>query len=91
MLVGNGVQQNPTIAPEGGSPSAVFYKRCDMKQLTFDNKVHKLSNYTTDELDRVLEAYGTNGYKLVNVTMAKNKYGIVIMYLFFTKEIDMSS
>ena len=48
------------------------------------NIVSVVSNYTTDELERTLEYYGEHDLKLVNVTMAENKYGVEVMYLFFT-------
>ena len=49
------------------------------------NIVDVVSNYATNELERTLEYYGERGFNLVNVTMAKNKYGVEVMYLFFTK------
>lgn len=50
------------------------------------NKVCIISNYATEALDRCLSRYGENGYKLVSTEMAKNEYGVEVMYLFFTKE-----
>lgn len=44
-------------------------------------------NYETDRLDKTLIEYGNMGFKLVNVVMAQNKYGIDVMYLFFTREV----
>ena len=70
----------------------MFYKMCDMGQIIFDNKVYKLSNYDAgDYLQEVLTDYGNKGYKLVNVVMVNNWHGVPIMYLFFTKEMNMSS
>ena len=54
--------------------------------MKYKNIVHKVSNYATDELNRVLNSYGQAGFRLVNVIMAENKYDINVMYLFFTKE-----
>jgi hypothetical protein len=51
------------------------------------NIVVKVPNYETDNLDKTLREYGNMGFKLVNAVMAKNKYNIDVMYLFFTKEV----
>ena len=40
----------------------------------------------TDNLDKVLDTYGENGYVLVSTELALNKYNQQVMYLFFTKE-----
>ena len=50
------------------------------------NKVATVSNYATDNLDKVLDTYGENGYVLVSTELALNKYNQQVMYLFFTKE-----
>lgn len=55
--------------------------------MKYHNIVVRVSNYATDALDEALKICGQEGYKLVNTLMAENKYGIDIMYLFFTKEI----
>jgi hypothetical protein len=44
-----------------------------------------ISNYSTDALQKKLNRYGNEGYKFVNSVMAKNKYGVEVMYLFFVK------
>lgn len=49
------------------------------------NKCVTISNYATSELNKVLNTMGENGYSLVSTLIAKNEYGIDIMYLFFTK------
>lgn len=49
------------------------------------NKCVTISNYATSELNKVLDIMGENGYSLVSTLIAKNEYGIDIMYLFFTK------
>lgn len=54
--------------------------------MLFSNIVDTVSNYSTSDLENVLEYYGDEGYKLVSVQMAKNKYGAEVMYLFFTRE-----
>jgi hypothetical protein len=56
--------------------------------MQYENVVCKLSNYATDSLQDTLTKYGQAGFKLVNVTMAQNKYGADIMYLFFTRELS---
>ena len=50
-----------------------------------ENKCVTISNYVTSELNKVLNIMGENGYSLVSTLIAKNEYGIDIMYLFFTK------
>ena len=50
------------------------------------NKVATVSNYATDNLDKVLDTYGYNGYVLVSTELALNKYNQQVMYFFFTKE-----
>lgn len=55
--------------------------------MKYANIVTQVSNYATDRLDKTLADYGNCGFKLVNVVMAKNKYNIDVMYLFFTKEV----
>ena len=54
--------------------------------MKFSNIVDTVSNYATSDLENVLEDYGDEGYKLVSVQMAKNKYGAEVMYLFFTRQ-----
>lgn len=56
--------------------------------MQYENVVYKLSNYATNSLQDTLTKYGQAGFKLVNVTMAQNKYGADIMYLFFTRELS---
>ena len=53
----------------------------------FDHQVIRVDKYKTDELDSILHSWGKNGYKLVSTELAENRYGVVTMYLFFTKEI----
>lgn len=50
------------------------------------NKVATVSNYAIDNLDKILDTYGENGYVLVSTELALNKYNQQVMYLFFTKE-----
>ena len=50
------------------------------------NKVATVSNYAPDNLDKVLDTYGENGYVLVSTELALNKYNQQVMYLLFTKE-----
>ena len=54
--------------------------------MKYENTVITVSNYATDELPKVLLKYGELGFKLVNTIMAKNKYDVDVMYLFFTRE-----
>ena len=56
--------------------------------MIYENVVQIVSNYATDALQDTLSNYGSRGFKLVNTIMAKNKYNIDVMYLFFTKEIN---
>ena len=51
-----------------------------------DNQVAIVSNYATKALQETLYEYSKNNYKLVNTILAKNKHGVDVMYLFFTKE-----
>ena len=53
--------------------------------MKYENIVAVVSNYATDQLAKVLEHHGQNGFELVNVVMAKNQYNCNVMYLFFTK------
>ena len=53
----------------------------------FDHQVIRVDKYKTDELDSILRSWGKNGYKLVSTELAENRYGVMTMYLFFTKEI----
>lgn len=50
------------------------------------NKVRIVSNYATDELQKILSNYAINGYKLVSTEMAKDQNDVIVMYLFFVKE-----
>ena len=59
-----------------------------MNKKIFDNIVIPVSNYATYGLQEVLSQYGGQGYQLVNVTMAENRNDVMIMYCFFTKEIE---
>lgn len=54
----------------------------------YENKVVTLSNYATDDLQKILNIYGRTGHKLVNTLLAPNKQGIDVMYLFFVKEYE---
>lgn len=54
--------------------------------MKYENIVVQVSNYATDALQETLSKYGNRGFKLVNTIMAKNKYNIDVMYLFFTRE-----
>ena len=55
--------------------------------MKYKNIVIQISNYATFDLQKKLTEYGEWGFKLVNVTMAKNKYNVDVMYLFFTREL----
>lgn len=50
------------------------------------NTVYRVSNYATDNLEEVLNEYAYNGYELVSTEMARNEYGIEVMYLFFVSK-----
>lgn len=56
--------------------------------MRYHNTVTQVSNYATEELNKMLNRYGQLGYQFVNATMAKNQYGVDVMYLFFTKPIE---
>lgn len=56
--------------------------------MKYENIVAVVSNYATDQLPKVLEHHGQNGFQFVNAVIAKNKYGCDVMYLFFTKALD---
>lgn len=56
--------------------------------MKYENIVITISNYATDHLQDTLTKCGQAGFKLVNVTMAENKYGANVMYLFFTRELS---
>ena len=49
------------------------------------NTYEVVSNYCTDALQETLDYYGNRRYSLVSTMMAKNKYKVDCMYLFFTK------
>lgn len=55
--------------------------------MSYQNIVIPVSNYATDGLQQTLTEWGKRGFKLVSVIMAKNKYSVDVMYLFFTKEV----
>lgn len=55
--------------------------------MKYDNEVVQVSNYATEAMCDLLVNYGQLGYKLVNALLAKNRYGVEVMYLFFTKEL----
>lgn len=46
------------------------------------------TNYATSELQKILDCHAKAGYKLVSTEMAKNRYDVEVMYLFFTGEFD---
>lgn len=54
--------------------------------MKYTNIVVTVSGYATDSLQKTLKEAGEGGFKLVNAILAKNKYNIDVMYLFFTKE-----
>ena len=58
--------------------------------MKYENIVVSVSNYATNSLQETLTEYGQSGFKLVNVTMAKNWHDVEIMYLFFTRELRWS-
>lgn len=53
--------------------------------MRIENKVLVCSNYATSALQDELDTFANAGYKLVSTQMAKNYYGVDVMYLFFTK------
>lgn len=59
--------------------------------MKYNNISVVVSNYATDALNKTLYDYGQLGFKLVNTIIAKNKYDVYVMYLFFTKPIDKES
>ena len=52
-----------------------------------ENKVFLCSNYATPVLEEALDAFSNEGYKLVSTQIAKNLYGVEVMYLFFTRKV----
>ena len=50
------------------------------------NTYETVGNYCTEWLQKTLSKYAEHGFKLVSTMMAKNRYGVDVMYLFFTKE-----
>lgn len=59
--------------------------------MKYNNISVVVSNYATDALNKTLYDCGQLGFKLVNTIIAKNKYDVDVMYLFFTKPIDNES
>lgn len=55
--------------------------------MKIENKVFLCSNYATSVLEEALDALSNEGYKLVSTQMAKNFYGVEVMYLFFTRKV----
>lgn len=55
--------------------------------MKIENKVFLCSNYATSVLEEALDAFSNEGYKLVSTEMAKNFYGVEVMYLFFTRKV----
>ena len=53
--------------------------------MKYKNVVVSISNYATDALQKALNVWGNKGYKFVNSVMARNRYGVEVMYLFFVK------
>lgn len=56
--------------------------------MRFDHQVIRIDKYKTEQLDEVLRSWGEQGYKLISTELAENYYGVITMYLFFTKEIS---
>lgn len=56
--------------------------------MKYQNIAVAVSNYATEELNKILKDYGKKGFKLVNTVMAKNNHGVEVMYLFFVKECE---
>ncbi len=52
------------------------------------NKYVVIPDYGTNSLNETINIANNDGYFLVSVVMAKNKYGCECMYLFFGKEIQ---
>lgn len=50
-----------------------------------ENVCFIVSNYATEALQNTLNFYGEEGFTLVSVQMAADKYGSQVMYLFFTR------
>lgn len=55
-----------------------------MKRIS--NYVIRVSDYSTNRLEEILEQYSDVNYRLVSTQMAYDKDGSMVMYLFFTKE-----
>lgn len=69
------------------NPNPNYVPPMSVKKIEYENIVIPVSNYATDSLQDTLTKYGQSGFKLVNVAMAENKYGVDVMYLFFTREL----
>lgn len=54
--------------------------------MTIHNTVYRVSNYATNNLEEILNEYAYNGYELVSTEIARNEYGIEVMYLFFVSK-----
>lgn len=50
------------------------------------NKVVRISNYCTSTLQKILNEYAEEGYRVISSTVAPNEYGVLEMFLFFVKE-----
>lgn len=50
------------------------------------NKVVRISNYCTSTLQKILSEHAEEGYRVISSTVAPNEYGVLEMFLFFTKE-----
>lgn len=55
-------------------------------RVKYRNIVVRVLKYATESLDKTLTKYGEDGFKLVNVVMAKDEDSYTVMHLFFTKE-----
>ena len=55
--------------------------------MKIENKVFLCSNYATSALEEALDAFSNEGYKLVSTQMAKNLYGVEVMYLLCTRKV----
>lgn len=51
-----------------------------------ENKVVRISNYCTSTLQKILNEYAEEGYRVISSTVAPNEYGVLEMFLFFIKE-----
>lgn len=57
--------------------------------MKFLNISVQVSNYATKTLNETLNYYGAKGFEFVNSILAKNQYGMEVMYLFLQNRMEM--